>query len=394
MRAFELSRGGPDRDLHRRAQGARRADAPASRAARRRHADRPAHASGLHQVAGRTPRSGVGARASARPRAASCSIRASRCWRPGGKHLRVATGGRVSLTDEPEIGALRPRADLTIGDAAKVFGERTLLVVMTGMGNDGLAGAEEVRRRGGRILVEAESTCTVYGMPRAVEEAKLADEVLPLDELAAGDRGGGGRMTLTSVDDYVEFCTFLRRLTGIDLSQYKRPQMERRLRTFYANKGVLSLTDAIERLRTDPAAPRGAARPDHDQRLAAVAQPGAVGHHPEPSAARARRPGSVARVERRLLLRRRGLHTGDALPPGPSRQARHDHRHRHRQAHGRAGSPRALQRGRRAHGSREAAGNRLRPRRRRLAGEAEPALDDALRSATCCRCSRDRPRTT
>jgi two-component system, chemotaxis family, protein-glutamate methylesterase/glutaminase len=103
---------------------------------------------------------------------------------PGGKHMRVGPGGRVSLTDEPEIGSLRPRADLTISDAARVFGERTLLVVMTGMGNDGLAGAEEVRRRGGRILVEAESTCTVYGMPRAVEEAKLADEVLPLHELA------------------------------------------------------------------------------------------------------------------------------------------------------------------------------------------------------------------
>jgi chemotaxis protein methyltransferase CheR len=60
-------------------------------------------------------------------------------------------------------------------------------------------------------------------------------------------------MTLTTVDDYVEFCSFLRELTGIDLSQYKRPQMERRLRTFYANKGVNSLSDAITRLRTDPA---------------------------------------------------------------------------------------------------------------------------------------------
>lgn len=60
-------------------------------------------------------------------------------------------------------------------------------------------------------------------------------------------------MTLATVDDYVEFCTFLRTLTGIDLSQYKRPQMERRLRTFYANKGVNSLTDAITRLRGDPA---------------------------------------------------------------------------------------------------------------------------------------------
>ena len=103
---------------------------------------------------------------------------------PGGKHMRVGTGGRVNLSDEPEIGALRPRADLMISDAAKVYGERTLLVVMTGMGNDGLVGAEEVKRRGGRILVEAASTCTVYGMPRAVEEARLADEVLPLHELA------------------------------------------------------------------------------------------------------------------------------------------------------------------------------------------------------------------
>ncbi len=60
-------------------------------------------------------------------------------------------------------------------------------------------------------------------------------------------------MTLAAVDDYVEFCLFLRRLTGIDLTQYKRPQMERRLRTFYANKGITLLTDAFSRLRSDPA---------------------------------------------------------------------------------------------------------------------------------------------
>ncbi len=98
--------------------------------------------------------------------------------------MRVGPGGRVSLSDEPEIGALRPRADLMIADAARAFGERTLLVVMTGMGNDGLVGAGEVKRHGGRVLVEAASTCTVYGMPRAIEEAKLADEVVPLHELA------------------------------------------------------------------------------------------------------------------------------------------------------------------------------------------------------------------
>lgn len=102
---------------------------------------------------------------------------------PGGKHLRVTPDGRTNLTEEPEIGSLRPRADLTIEDTARFYGERTLLVVLTGMGKDGLAGAREVRRRGGRVLIEAQSSCTVYGMPRAIEEASLADRVLPLDEL-------------------------------------------------------------------------------------------------------------------------------------------------------------------------------------------------------------------
>jgi two-component system chemotaxis response regulator CheB len=103
---------------------------------------------------------------------------------PGGSHLRLGDHGTARLTDEAAIGGLRPRADLTILDAAKVFGERLLLVVMTGMGKDGLEGAHEVRARGGRILAEAESTCTVYGMPRAIVEARLADDVLPLGELA------------------------------------------------------------------------------------------------------------------------------------------------------------------------------------------------------------------
>jgi two-component system, chemotaxis family, protein-glutamate methylesterase/glutaminase len=102
---------------------------------------------------------------------------------PGGRHLHLHEGGRVTLGDEAEIGGLRPRADITIRDAARVFGERMVLVVLTGMGKDGLEGAREVRRAGGRILVEAEGTCIVYGMPRAVAEAGLADLQLPLHEL-------------------------------------------------------------------------------------------------------------------------------------------------------------------------------------------------------------------
>jgi two-component system, chemotaxis family, protein-glutamate methylesterase/glutaminase len=103
---------------------------------------------------------------------------------PGGSHLRLDAGRSILSDDEP-IGGLRPRADLTIADVAETWGERTLLVVLTGMGRDGVEGARAVREAGGRVLCEAAETCTVYGMPRAVIEDGLADLVLPLHELAA-----------------------------------------------------------------------------------------------------------------------------------------------------------------------------------------------------------------
>src|SRR3954466_6582894 len=102
---------------------------------------------------------------------------------PGGRPLRVAADRTLELSDEPAVGGLRPRADLTIADTARAYGKNLLLVVLTGMGRDGLEGAREVRAQGGRILVEDESTCAVYGMPRAVAEAGLADAVLPLGDL-------------------------------------------------------------------------------------------------------------------------------------------------------------------------------------------------------------------
>jgi two-component system chemotaxis response regulator CheB len=104
---------------------------------------------------------------------------------PGGTHLRLDAERRAVISDDEAIGGLRPRADLTIADGARLFGRRLLLVVLTGMGNDGVKGAEEVRRHGGRVLIQEESSCTVYGMPRAVAEAGLADAVHALDDLPA-----------------------------------------------------------------------------------------------------------------------------------------------------------------------------------------------------------------
>jgi len=61
----------------------------------------------------------------------------------------------------------------------------------------------------------------------------------------------GPKSELAAADDYVAFCEGLRLLCGIDLSQYKRPQMERRLRSFFARQGYAKLTDSLARLRSD-----------------------------------------------------------------------------------------------------------------------------------------------
>jgi chemotaxis protein methyltransferase CheR len=60
-------------------------------------------------------------------------------------------------------------------------------------------------------------------------------------------------MSAITPDDYIGFCDGLRQICGIDLSQYKRPQMERRLRTFFERRGVKRLTDSLPSLRRDPA---------------------------------------------------------------------------------------------------------------------------------------------
>jgi two-component system, chemotaxis family, protein-glutamate methylesterase/glutaminase len=112
---------------------------------------------------------------------------------PGGAHLRVGADRQARLSDDAPVGGLRPRADVTIEDAARLYGPRTVLVVLTGMGRDGLEGARAVRAAGGRVLCEAEATCTVYGMPRAIAEAGLADELLPLGELPAAIAREAGR---------------------------------------------------------------------------------------------------------------------------------------------------------------------------------------------------------
>jgi two-component system chemotaxis response regulator CheB len=107
---------------------------------------------------------------------------------PGGYHLSVARradGAAVArLGLRPLDTPHRPAVDVLFRSAADVFGGRTLAVVLTGMGSDGTQGAAWVKAQGGRVFTEAEETCVVYGMPRAVAEAGLSDRAVPLDGMA------------------------------------------------------------------------------------------------------------------------------------------------------------------------------------------------------------------
>jgi two-component system chemotaxis response regulator CheB len=107
---------------------------------------------------------------------------------PGGQHMtaeRSRDGVRVRLNEEPPENSCRPAVDVLFRSAASAFADRTLAVVLTGMGQDGLKGSEAIRAVGGQVLVQDEASCVVWGMPGAVFNAGLADKMLPLKELAA-----------------------------------------------------------------------------------------------------------------------------------------------------------------------------------------------------------------
>ena len=107
---------------------------------------------------------------------------------PGGKHLTVAVSDSepfVRLTNTKPVSSFRPSVDVLFSSLAESLPGRSLCLVMTGMGADGLEGVKAVRARGGWCIAQDQASCAVYGMPRSVIEAGQADEVVGLDELAA-----------------------------------------------------------------------------------------------------------------------------------------------------------------------------------------------------------------
>ena len=97
-----------------------------------------------------------------------------------GAHLGVGGNFRIELGDAGPVGGFRPSATYLFESVAAAFGSSVVALVLTGMGQDGVAGLHAVRSAGGSILAQDERSSIVFGMPGVAIAQGLVDEVLPL----------------------------------------------------------------------------------------------------------------------------------------------------------------------------------------------------------------------
>ncbi len=107
---------------------------------------------------------------------------------PGDAHMEVSQPEdhvRIRLHNGPEVNSCRPSVDVLFHSAANVYGPHQLAIVLTGMGIDGLEGCRAIAYRGAPVMVQDEASSVIWGMPGAVARADLADEIVPLQDIAA-----------------------------------------------------------------------------------------------------------------------------------------------------------------------------------------------------------------
>ena len=107
---------------------------------------------------------------------------------PGGKQMLIEGNERdarlrIKEDDSPRI-TFKPSVDITFATAAKVYADKVLAIVLTGMGADGREGARLLKQLGARIWAQDEASCVVYGMPQAIAAAGLMDVEVSLNEVA------------------------------------------------------------------------------------------------------------------------------------------------------------------------------------------------------------------
>ena len=105
---------------------------------------------------------------------------------PGGRHMTVTRRNNqpaIALNDGPLVNFCRPAVDPLFDSAAQIWGSAILSVILTGMGSDGMHGAEKVVAAGGSVIAQDEATSVVWGMPGAAANAGVCAAVLPLDQI-------------------------------------------------------------------------------------------------------------------------------------------------------------------------------------------------------------------
>lgn len=107
---------------------------------------------------------------------------------PGDYHMEVAINGTeriINLNQNPPENSCRPSVDVLFRSISHVYGGRSLAVIMTGMGQDGFKGIQNMKAKGAAVIAQNQETCVVWGMPKFVVEAGLADRICPLNEIAS-----------------------------------------------------------------------------------------------------------------------------------------------------------------------------------------------------------------
>lgn len=107
---------------------------------------------------------------------------------PGNYHMVLEYRNnryQLFLNQDPEVNYCRPSVDVLFHSVAKAYGKHVLSVIMTGMGQDGMNGCQDIKNKGGGVLAQDQASSVVWGMPGAVSKAGLADQILPLKDIAA-----------------------------------------------------------------------------------------------------------------------------------------------------------------------------------------------------------------
>jgi two-component system chemotaxis response regulator CheB len=102
----------------------------------------------------------------------------------GGKHLKLERGGKIVLTEDPPVHGVRPSVDVALLSIAQNYQGPVVVAILTGMGSDGAAGLRTLAAKGAYTIAEDESTCVVFGMPRAAIQTGTVKRVAPLHHIA------------------------------------------------------------------------------------------------------------------------------------------------------------------------------------------------------------------